>query len=135
MNFLRTKRKGELAIKAAVIFLITTALLSIVVNVFAVLNKLNVQNDVLHSMTRYIEQRGCVDTAVYSEFNRLISKANLTDCTFDVTADNGKTDKIQFGDGFSVSLYSTQKIGLGGIVSIPLKLRQSAFGRSEKYWK
>lgn len=127
--------KGELAVKTAVIILITTALLSIIVNTFAFFNRLNVQNDVLHSLARYVEQRGCVDSAVYKEFDRLIGKTGLTDCTFDVAADNGDTGKIQFGEGFSVILYSKQSFGLGGVVSIPIHLKQSVFGRSEKYWK
>ncbi len=52
------------------------------------------------------------------------------------TPDASNPERIQLTGMYTVNVYTTTYIGLGGVVdSIPIELSSSARGRSEVYWK
>lgn len=92
----------------------------------------------LHSMAselaRYIELRGKIDDAVYTELQRLENASGITtDLQISANYISG-TSKIQYGNTFNVTLSASGHIGLGGIVSISIPLHSTVSGRSEQYW-
>lgn len=126
------QRHGNMSIEASVFLLVVMAVLSLIMSIFPVFNRASTQNAIAHDLVRFIELRGTVDSDVYAEFERL-KKASGIDCSLSITADN--PSKIQFGDEFTVTLTSKAKIGMGGIISVPVRISSVASGRSERYWK
>ena len=125
-------RSGALTIQTSVFILVVMATLSLVLSVFPVFNRASVQNAVAHDLVRFIELRGAFDNKAKEEFERLKAVSGI-DCSLTVTADN--PNKIQFGKEFTVTIKSTARIGLGGILSVPITITSTVTGRSEKYWK
>lgn len=93
----------------------------------------------LHSvaaeLSRYIEIRGMVDSAVYTELDRLAGVARVTIETKSITGTYSGGSKLQFGADFTVNLTTTEHIGVGGILNVPVRLETHVTGRSERYWK
>lgn len=128
------ENRGEFTINGALIMLLVVFLMVSFISVIGVAN----QGMRLHSMAselaRYIELRGKIDDAVYTELGRLETVSSIT-ADLQISADYiSGTAKIQYGNTFRVTLSSSGHIGLGGIVSIPIPLHSTVSGRSEQYW-
>lgn len=130
------ERKGELLLPGAFKLLLGCAALALVISVGAVLfqaNKLTVMAD---DVARHIEILGQVDSSVDGTFQRLKTASNLESASLSVDANySAGGNRIQFGDPFTVTVFYTGKIGIGGFLSLPMPLHSSVVGRSEQYWK
>lgn len=126
--------QGDFTVNGVLLLLLVIALLLVSISVLAVAN----QAIRLHSMTaqlvRFVEIRGQTDSAVYTELERL-KQATGMDVTCEISANQiAGTSKIQFGESFTVKLSCDAKLGLGGIVSVPIELNSKVTGRGEQYW-
>lgn len=127
--------RGDFTINGALIILLVVAVLILTISTIGVANQGMRVHNIATELSRYIELRGRVDNAVYTELERLEQSSGISlTCNIDAQYIPG-TQKIQFGDVFTVTLSCTGKIGLGGVVSISVPLRSVVSGRSEQYWQ
>lgn len=126
---------GDFTINGALVIFLVVALLIVTISTIGVANQGMRVHNIAAELSRYIELRGRIDNAVYTELARLEQTTGIdVECSIDAQYIPG-TAKVQFGDVFTVTLSCTGKIGLGGIVSIPVPLRSVVSGRSEQYWQ
>lgn len=120
----------------AIRLLLGCAAIALVISVCAVMfqaNKLTVMAD---DVARHIEIVGQVDSSVDGTFERLKTASNLESASLSIDANySAGGNRIQFGDPFTVTVSYTGKIGIGGLLSLPISLHSSVGGRSEQYWK
>lgn len=84
-------------------------------------------------VVRDLVEAGLVATG-YTELDRLAGVAGVTVTSREITGTVYGT-KIQFGSEFTVHLTTTDNIGVGGMLSVPVQLETRVTGRSERYWK
>lgn len=109
-------------------------LLSLFLSALGTMNDGMKLHSVAADLARYIEIRGQVDTAVYTEMSRLANVAGVTIDHYTIDTYTGG-NKIQFGASFTVTLEHTSRLGIGGMLSLPMHLKSSVSGRGERYWK
>ena len=115
--------------------LLAVALLVFFVSVAGVLMTWNKVNMMSTELTRHIEIKGQVDSSAYTLFEELKATTNL-DATMEITATYlSGSNRIQFGNSFTVTITYEASFGLGGVVDVPVTLYNIATGRSERYWK
>lgn len=129
---------GDFTINNAFILLFVMMMIVLGISVFGVVNTSMKLHSVAADLARYIEIRGYVDPPVYAELDRLANVAGVTVETRNITgtfiAASGGA-KLQFGAEFTVTLTTTARFGIGGVLSVPVQLTTKASGRSERYWK
>lgn len=129
-------RKGNFTINGALILLLIMLLIVLFLSALSVGIQSAKLNAAAKELTRFIEIRGKVDTAVTTEFLRLEAALGRDlELTIDADYLSTSAQTIQFGDPFTVTMKETVYIGAGGIVSIPITLTADIPGRSEQYWK
>lgn len=120
----------------AIRLLLGCAAIALVISVCAVMfqaNKLTVMAD---DVARHIEILGQVDSSADGTFEHLKTASNLESASLSIDANySAGGNRIQFGDPFTVTVSYTGKIGIGGLLSLPIPLHSSVGGRSEQYWK
>ena len=131
------EQRGEFLLDRAFGMLIGAILLVLAISVFSVAFQSNKLTTMASDLARYIEVQGQVnETQVNTELQRLSIAANLENVNVTIDASYiGSSNRLQFGSSFTVTLSYTSKIGVGGIVSLPVPLHSSVVGRSERYWK
>lgn len=127
--------QGEFTIGGALTVLLVSILLVLFISVLGVINTSMKLHSVAADLSRYIEVRGMVDGAVYSELDRLASVTNVNVETRNITGTFSSGSKLQFGSDFTIYLTATGHIGVGGILNVPVPLETRVTGRSERYWK
>ncbi|SBV91270.1 conserved exported hypothetical protein [uncultured Eubacteriales bacterium] len=128
------ENRGEFTINGALILLLIVFLMVLFISAIGVANRGMRLHSMASELARYVELRGKVDDAVYTELQRLETATGVTaDLQISASYISG-TSKIQYGNTFNVTLSSSGYIGLGGIVSIPIPLHSTVSGRSEQYW-
>lgn len=131
------EQRGEFLLDSALRILLTCCLLALFLSVLGVLFQANKLATMADDVTRYIEISGQVNHSdVNTELQRLRQSSGLR--TVDIHVDANYTaggSRIQFGDPFTVTLTYEGRLGIGGIVSLPVPLHTSVTGRSERYWK
>lgn len=126
---------GEFLLKGALNLLILCLFLALGISTLGVAMRANKLTTMASDLTRYIEVRGQVDSSVDDELARLEEASGLyTDLDIDATYTAGG-ERIQFGDPFTVELSYTGRLGVGGVLSVPIPLSSNVVGRSERYWK
>ena len=127
--------RGDFTINGVFILLLVFLLLALAISVFGVINRSMKLHSMAAELVRYAEVRGQVDSAVYTELDRLERVTGVdVDCT--ITADYIRgTSRVQFGDNVSVHLEYDTYFGVGGLLSVPITLKTTVAGRSELYWK
>lgn len=110
-------------------------LLVLFISVLGVINTSQKLHSVAAELTRYVELRGSVDSEVYIELDRLAGIAGVTVESKSITGSFSSGSKLQFGTEFTVTLTTTDRFGIGGILSVPVPLETTVSGRSERYWK
>jgi hypothetical protein len=134
MNKLKETR-GEFAINGSLILLLIFAGLALAITFFGAVNRSMKLHTMADELLRYTEVRGQVDSAVDGELERLKSTTGIdADCTITASYLSG-TKKVQFGDPITVELEYPIRFGIGGVLSVPVRLRTAVTGRSELYWK
>lgn len=128
-------REGEFTINGSLILILIMALLVLFLSVFGVANNAMKLHSVAAELARYIEIRGRTDRQVYTELDRLAGAAGVIIESYSIDADAFSGSQIQFGTDFTVTLNTTGRIGLGGVLSVPVPLTSTVTGRSERYWK
>ncbi len=126
--------KGQFTLNGALTLFFVMLLLVLFISVLGVINTSMKLHSVAAELSRYIEIRGMVDSAVYTELDRLAGVAGVTVTSREITGTVYGT-KIQFGSEFTVHLTTTDNIGVGGMLSVPVQLETRVTGRSERYWK
>ena len=127
--------RGEFVVSGSFKLILSMMGLVLVISVFGIVNRVSTLNTIADEAVRYIEVRGRVDSAVYSEISRLQASSKLNcDYTIEAAYMPG-TDKVQFGDLVAVQLRHTDYFGIGGVIRLPVTLHSRAEGRSEQYWK
>lgn len=109
-------------------------LLVLGISVLGAVNDAMKLHTVAADLSRYIEIRGRVDPPVYAELDRLANVAGVTIEHYTIQTAEG-SEKIQFGASFSVTLETTTRFGIGGILTMPVPLKTTVSGRGERYWK
>lgn len=129
------EERGDFTLNSAFMLLFAMILLVLFISVLGVVNNAMKLQSVTAELTRYIEIRGQVDSAVYTELNRLASVAGVAveNRTIEATYENG--NKIQYGSSFTVTLSTTGHFGVGGVLQASVPLSATVSGRSEVYWK
>lgn len=126
---------GEFVLKGALNLLILCLFLALGISTLGVAMRANKLTTMASDLTRYIEVRGQVDCSVDDELSPLEEASGLhTDLAIDATYSAGG-ERIQFGDLFTVELSYTGRLGVGGVLSLPVPLSSDVVGRSERYWK
>lgn len=110
-------------------------LLVLFISVLGVINTSQKLHSVAAELTRYVELRGSVDSEVYIELDRLANIAGVTVESRNITGSFSSGSKLQLGADFTVTLTTTDHFGIGGILSVPVPLKSTVSGRSERYWK
>lgn len=126
---------GSFTIDGAFIFLFVMMLLVLFISVLGVINTSQKLHSVAAELTRYVELRGSVDSEVYIELDRLANIAGVTIESRNITGSFSSGSKLQLGAEFTVTLTTTDRFGIGGILSVPVPLETTVSGRSERYWK
>lgn len=127
--------KGEFILNGALELLLTCLLVVLGISTLGIAMQANKLSTMAGDLTRYIEVRGQVDSSVDGELSRLETAGGI-DVTLSVdTSYTAGGDRIQFGDPFTVKLSYTGRLGMGGVLSLPIPLSASVVGRSERYWK
>ena len=131
------ERRGEFLLDSSLRILLTCCLLALFLSVLGVLFQANKLATMADDMARYIEISGQVNhSGVNAELQRLRKSSGLETAEVEVAANcTASENRIQFGDPFTVTLTYEGKLGIGGIVSLPVPLHSSVTGRSERYWK
>lgn len=131
------ERRGEFLLDSALRILLTCCLLALFLSVLGVLFQANKLATMADDMARYIEISGQASHSdVNTELQRLRKSSGLETAEVEVDANcTAGGSHIQFGDPFTVTLTYQGKLGVGGIVSLPVPLHSSVTGRSERYWK
>lgn len=126
---------GSFAIDGSIIFLFVMMLLVLFISALGVINTSQKLHSVAAELTRYVELRGSVDNEVYIELDRLAGIAGVTVESKSITGSFSGESKLQLGAEFTVTLTTTDRFGIGGILSLPVPLKSTVSGRSERYWK
>lgn len=127
--------KGEFTVKGAVMLIVGSIFLVMFISVMGVINSKSKLDSISNQLARYVSIRGAINYDVLAEQQRLITNSGL-DCTVTIQADYiSGTNKIQFGESFTVVVEYPTKFGVGGIVSVPITIRSKDEGRGEVYWK
>lgn len=129
------QKDGEFTIKGSFMLLLVMALMVLFISVFGVVNNAMKLHSVAAELARYIEIRGRTDNQVYTELDRLAGVAGITIESRSIDATYFSGSQIQFGTDFTVTLNTTGRFGLGGVLSVPVPLTSTVTGRSEQYWK
>ncbi len=129
------ENKGEFSIKGAVILLLASIILVLSISVLGTVNSKSKLDSVSNQLARYISIRGIVDASVAAEQARLIASSGL-DCSVTISATYiSGSQRIQFGDPFTVIVEYPTKFGVGGLLSVPVTIKSKDEGRGEVYWK
>ena len=110
-------------------------MLVLFISVLGVSNTSQKLHSVAAELTRYVELRGSVDNEVYIELDRLAGIAGVTVESKSITGSFSSGSKLQLGAEFTVTLTTTDRFGIGGILSVPVPLKSTVSGWSERYWK
>lgn len=130
------EQQGEFLLTGAFRLLIGCAALAFGISIFTVMYQANKLTVMANDVTRHIEILGQTGPTVNQTFAELKEASNLEDASVAVNASfSAGGNRIQFGDPFTVTVSYTGKIGIGGMLSLPVPLRSSVVGRSEQYWK
>ena len=128
--------RGDFLLEGAWKLLLGCAALALTISVFAVMFQSNKLAAIANDVARHIEVTGQVDGTAETTFQRLKAAGNLPDASLSISANySAGGNRIQFGDPFTVTVFYTGKIGIGGFLSLPIPLHSSVAGRSEQYWK
>lgn len=130
-----TERRGDFTLNSAFMLLFAMILLVLFISTLGVVNTSMKLHSVAAELTRYIEMRGQVDTAVDTELERLANVAGVTVEGRTVVATYKVGNKIQYGTSFTVKLSTTGYFGVGGVLQASVPLSTTVTGRSEIYWK
>jgi len=129
------ERSGDFVLEGAWKLLLTCALIALFLSVLGLVFQSNKLAAVADDMARSIEISGQVDSSADAKLQELKSASGLA-VAMNIDANfSAGGNRIQFGDPFTVTISYTGKLGIGGILSIPVPLSSSVVGRSEKYWK
>lgn len=126
---------GTFTIDGSFILLFVMMLLVLFISVLGVINTSQKLHSVAAELTRYVELRGSVDSEAYAELDRLANIAGVTVESKDIDGSFSDGSKLQLGADFTVTLTTTDRFGIGGILSVPVPLKTTVSGRSERYWK
>lgn len=127
--------KGDFSINGVFILLLVFAVLALAITLFGIFNRSMKLHAMSAELVRYIEVRGQVDPAVYTELARLEGVTGMdVDCNVTAEYMSG-TAQVQFGGLVSVELKYDTYFGIGGLLSVPITLEATVTGRSEQYWK
>lgn len=126
---------GTFTIDGAFILMFVMMVLVLFISVMGVMNTSQKLHSVAAELTRYVELRGRVDSEVYVELDRLANIAGVTVESKSITGSFSSGSKLQLGADFTVTLTTTSRFGIGGILSVPVPLTTTVSGRSERYWK
>lgn len=135
------KNKGEMYIDTLISIFIISLFITIVIVVTSVFVKIYHMNQFADKISDYIAVAG--GTAGI-DIEELAEEMNVEMDRYEIIVaddaiclpDQDNPEKIQLTCQYTVNVYSTVYIGLGGIVdSIPISISSSAKGRSEVYWK
>ncbi len=130
------EQRGDFLLTGAFRLLIGCAALAFAISIFTVMFQANKLTVMANDVTRHIEILGQVGPSANRTFEELKEVSNLDGASVAVDASfSAGGNRIQFGDPFTVTVTYTGKIGIGGILSLPVPLRSSVVGRSEQYWK
>lgn len=130
------EQQGEFLLTGAIRLLIGCAALAFGISIFTVMFQANKLTVMANDVTRHIEILGQTGPTVDQTFAELKEASNLESASVAVNASfSAGGNRIQFGDPFTVTVSYTGKIGIGGMLSLPVPLRSSVVGRSEQYWK
>lgn len=130
------EQQGEFLLTGAIRLLIGCAALAFGISIFTVMFQANKLTVMANDVTRHIEILGQTGPTVDQTFAELKEASNLDGASVAVDASfSAGGNRIQFGDPFTVTVSYTGKIGIGGMLSLPVPLRSSVVGRSEQYWK
>lgn len=127
--------KGQFTLNGAITFLFVMFLLALFISAFSVINTAFKLHSVAADLSRYVEIRGMVDSAVYTELDRLANVVGVTIESHSITGAFSGGSKLQFGTDFTIMLTTTDRLGVGGVLSLPVPLETHVTGRSERYWK
>lgn len=130
-----SRQEGEFTLNGSLMLLLVMALLILFISVFGAVNDAMKLHSVAAELARYIEIRGRTDNQVYTELDRLASVAGITIESRSIDATYFSGSQIQFGTDFTVTLNTTGRFGLGGVLAVPVPLTSTVTGRSEQYWK
>lgn len=125
---------GEFTLNSAFMLLFVMMLLVLAITVLGVVNTSMKLHSVAAELTRYIEIRGMVDSSAYAEMDRLADETGVTVERYTIQSATGSS-QIQFGTSFTVTLETTGRFGIGGMLSVSVPLHSTVTGRSERYWK
>lgn len=129
------QNRGEFTINGAISLLFAMMLLVLFISALSAVNTSMKLHSVAADLSRYIELRGKVDSAVYTELDRLAGVAGVTVETRSIVGTFSDGSKLQLGSDFTITLTTTGHIGIGGVLSLPVPLKTKVTGRSERYWK
>ncbi|WP_294855256.1 DUF4320 family protein [uncultured Oscillibacter sp.] len=130
------EQRGEFLLTGAFRVLFGCAALAFGISIFTVMFQANKLTVMANDVTRHIEILGQVGPSANQTFEKLKEASNLKGASVAVDASfSAGGNRIQFGDPFTVTVSYTGKIGIGGVLSLPVPLRSSVVGRSEQYWK
>ena len=134
--------RGEATyINSVVYILIVVVMLTVIMDVLAVIMTKQKLDSAADQVTRQIQLAGKVDDDTESLLNYLsgdVGKADSITYSIDTTyiTKDGCPTAIQLGTPFYLTL--TADVNLGGfweLIGIPITLQSKAAGVSERYWK
>lgn len=129
------ERSGDFLLEGAWKLLLSCALIALFISVLGLAFQSNKLAAIADDMARSIEISGQVDSSADAKLQELKNTSGL-DVAMDIDANySAGGTRIQFGDPFTVTISYTGKLGIGGILSLPVPLSSSVVGRSERYWK
>lgn len=133
--------KGDMYIDTLISIFIITAFISIIIIVTPIFIRIYHINQFAGKISDFIAVSG--GTAGI-DVEELANEMNVPIDSYEIIVDDdaiclpdqAHPEKIQLTCQYTVNIYSTVNIGLGGLVdSIPIAISSSAKGRSEVYWK
>ncbi|MEG0273145.1 MAG: DUF4320 family protein [Hydrogenoanaerobacterium sp.] len=130
---LREKR-GSIMIGVSVTILVFTMVLMIIITFVPLYNHKQALDTAATEIARYIEIKGAVNREVFNYVEEIKNTINLN-FDFSVDANYTGSQNIQLEDKFTVTLTYDTKFGIGGIMSIPIRITGKGYGVSEKYRK
>lgn len=128
-KLLRSKRGMSQYISFSIVTLMLMAVIATAMEVAGIFTLKKGLEDTATEIARYIELRGAVNSAVYSEFDRLKSVTGVP-AQMNVDGQFQSSGKLQLESSFTVTLTAS-----GRLFYLDVPLVAKATGRSEVYHK
>lgn len=139
LRFLKNN-KGEMYIDTLISIFILSAFIAIIIIITPVFIRIYHINQFADKISAFIAVSGGTAGINVEELaDEMKVQMDSYEIVVDddaICSDKDNPEKIQLTCQYTVNVYSTVYIGLGGMVdSIPIRISSSAKGRSEVYWK